>query len=546
MRSLLVLAAIATAGVSNSLRAQIPTYTVAEMPRNTIDDRLFGAFLEKATWGGEIGADAAIDPATGTFRPEVLEYLEWMQIPVIRFPGGTAIDYYPWWRLVDSFPGEHATRPRNAHYKPEEVGQAGIVSSDGSLGLHEFIDLCERLDAEPLLVVNVGVGYRGDLPDAEAAERYGADFVRYCNATSGPMAELRAANGHPEPFGVELWQVGNETWGFAGLKEGERSDSAVARLAAAEVAYLEAMHAADPDIHLIIDGAQGLGDLAVDEAGELVDLLTYHQYAPWGVNAILRDGDTLREGDVSPEEIWRAIATIPGTDSATGLSRMWDYALDSLDAPLAMTEWNVNGWFAGDANFAEPDARYLAFGLGAGSYLNAMLRASDRVRLACQSMLVGVSWGITGVRVDTTGEQPPTMHPTAMATGLYAREHGDRFHEHTVEDGRFFAQPLSMGVQGPSARVAEQDVAFTADDQFFYAHILNRAAEGEQSIRLRLPDLVDPAFTLLVLSDRVEGPRSRYAAIEELALGDPDGEETAEIDVELPPRSLSVVKLRRK
>ena len=525
--------------------AQVPTYTVAEAPRNTVDDRLFGAFLEKATWGGEIGADAAIDPATGTFRPEVLDYLEWMQIPLIRFPGGTAIDYYPWWRLVDSFPGEHGTRPRNAHYKPEEVGQPGITSSDGSLGLHEFIDLCARLDAEPLLVVNVGVGYRGDLPLAEAAERYGADFVRYCNATSGPMAELRAANGHPEPFGVELWQIGNETWGFAGLKEGERTDSAVARLAEAEVAYLEAMHAADPSIRTIIDGAQALGDLAVDEAGQLIDYLTFHQYAPWGVGAVLRDGDTLRSGEVGPDEMWRALASIPGTDSATGLSRMRDYALDSLAAPLAMTEWNLNGWFSGEAKFAEPDNRYLAYGMGAGSYLNAMLRASDRIRLACQSMLVGTSWGITGVRVDSTGEQPPVMHPTALATGLYSREHGDRYHEHAVDDARTFAQPLRFGVQGPSPRVAEQDVAFTADDDYFYAHVLNRAFAGERAVRFRFPENVATQYTHFLLSDRTEGARSPYAAVEELDRGVSDGPSTAEIEVTLPPRSLSVVKFAR-
>ena len=543
MRSLVLLAS--TSAVAGVATAQPPTYSVAATPRNTVDGRLFGAFLEKASWGGEYGADAAVDPATGEIRPGVLERLEWMEIPLIRFPGGTAIDYYPWWRLVDSFPGEHATRPRNAHYKPEEVGRPGITSSDGSLGLHEFIALCEHLDAEPLLVVNLGVAYRGELPADEAAQRYGADFVRYCNAAAGPMAELRAANGHPEPFNVRHWQIGNETWGFEGLGEGERTDSALAVLATAETAYLEAMHAADTSIQLIVDGAQRLGEGAVAEAGHLVDYLTYHQYDPWGVGAVRRGGDTLREGQVSAEEVWRAVVAVPGTDSLTGLSRMRDYALDSTDGPLAMTEWNLNGWFAGEAKFAEPDAKLLAFGLGAGSYLNAMLRASDRVRLACQSMLVGVSWAITSIRVDTTGEHPPTMHPTGLATGLYAREHGNRYHEHAVAGGRYYPQPLELGTQGPSARVAEQDVAFTADDEYFYAHVLNRAYTGEQLIRIRLPVDVQPAYTHFVLSDRVGGELSRYAAIEELRRGEPGGAPVAEVEVALPPRSLSVVKFAR-
>jgi len=38
-----------------------------------------------------------------------------------------------------------------------------------------------------------------------------ADLVAYLNASSGPMAELRKKNGHPEPFGVKFWELGNET-----------------------------------------------------------------------------------------------------------------------------------------------------------------------------------------------------------------------------------------------------------------------------------------------------------------------------------------------
>lgn len=38
-----------------------------------------------------------------------------------------------------------------------------------------------------------------------------ADLVAYCNATSGPMAEWRAKNGHPAPYNVKIWELGNET-----------------------------------------------------------------------------------------------------------------------------------------------------------------------------------------------------------------------------------------------------------------------------------------------------------------------------------------------
>jgi len=36
------------------------------------------------------------------------------------------------------------------------------------------------------------------------------DWVDYCSATNGPMAELRKANGCPDPLNVKFWSVGNE------------------------------------------------------------------------------------------------------------------------------------------------------------------------------------------------------------------------------------------------------------------------------------------------------------------------------------------------
>jgi len=39
-------------------------------------------------------------------------------------------------------------------------------------------------------------------------------YVEYTNgAVSTPMGRLRAANGHPEPYGVRYWGIGNEAWG---------------------------------------------------------------------------------------------------------------------------------------------------------------------------------------------------------------------------------------------------------------------------------------------------------------------------------------------
>ncbi len=43
-----------------------------------------------------------------------------------------------------------------------------------------------------------------------------AQYVEYVNgAATTPMGKLRAANGHPEPYRVKFWGIGNEMWGSA-------------------------------------------------------------------------------------------------------------------------------------------------------------------------------------------------------------------------------------------------------------------------------------------------------------------------------------------
>lgn len=47
-----------------------------------------------------------------------------------------------------------------------------------------------------------------------------ADWVEYCNAPNDSTnpgggidwAKVRAANGHPEPYGIKIWNIGNEPW----------------------------------------------------------------------------------------------------------------------------------------------------------------------------------------------------------------------------------------------------------------------------------------------------------------------------------------------
>ena len=76
----------------------------------------------------------------------------------------------------------------------------GVIDPN-TFGTHEFVALCRKIGAEPYICLN-----------GLADPRENLDWVAYCNATEGPMAELRKANGHPAPLNVKYWSVGNERY----------------------------------------------------------------------------------------------------------------------------------------------------------------------------------------------------------------------------------------------------------------------------------------------------------------------------------------------
>ena len=76
----------------------------------------------------------------------------------------------------------------------------------GDIGTDEFVAFCRRVGAEPSITVNV----EGRGATAEEA----AAWVEYCNGpATSRYGAMRAANGHPEPYRVKYWELGNEIWG---------------------------------------------------------------------------------------------------------------------------------------------------------------------------------------------------------------------------------------------------------------------------------------------------------------------------------------------
>jgi alpha-N-arabinofuranosidase len=204
-----------------------------------------------------------------------------------------------------------------------------------TFGTDEFMSFCRAVGCEPMICINAGTG------TPEEAARW----VQYCNglATSA-MGALRAANGHPEPFAVRHWEVGNELWGrwqarwttAAGYVDRYRQ-------------FAQAMKQADPSIELPACGAPVLwgkawNDTLIAGLGPQLQSITDHP---------------LIGGDVSPQtdpmDIYREFMQVPDV-----LAQRWDELRRDMMAGgvkqplLAVTELQMFAHLRGQSPGHEP------------------------------------------------------------------------------------------------------------------------------------------------------------------------------------------------
>jgi alpha-N-arabinofuranosidase len=172
-----------------------------DLGKDTINPHIYGHFSEhlgRCIYGGfYVGEDNTLIPHTNGVRNDVIAALRTLKVPNLRWPGGCFADTYHW---------KDGIGPKSE--RPTIVNRWwGGVTEDNSFGTHDFLNMCEMLDAEPYLSANVGSGTVQEL----------AEWIQYVNHNGiSPMADLRRENGREEPWNVRYWGVGNEAWGCGG------------------------------------------------------------------------------------------------------------------------------------------------------------------------------------------------------------------------------------------------------------------------------------------------------------------------------------------
>ena len=207
---------------------------------------IFGGFLEhfhKQIYGGVFEPGSPLADQDG-FRLDVIEALKELKSPIVRWPGGCFVDSYHWQKGVGEI--------RQA-YDDDRWG----VLEPNTFGTHEFIELCRRLKAEPYICQNGLV---------EVQEM--ANWVAYCNATTGEFAKMREANGHPKPFNVKFWSIGNERAGMDYIHRVRDGG--------------KAMNKVDNSIMITCSGTHGPGmewdPYLLKTAGKYLDYISVHEY----------------------------------------------------------------------------------------------------------------------------------------------------------------------------------------------------------------------------------------------------------------------------
>jgi len=144
-------------------------------------------------------------------RPDLAQKLADLKPRFMRFPGGCFIEGAHWGGQTNRFEWKKSIGP--IEERPGHLNRNwGYRVTDG-LGYHECLQLAEDIGAASMFVVNMGIGHdwRVDENDIEPYVQEALDAIEYAlGSTDTYYGNLRAQNGHPEPFNLKYLEIGNE------------------------------------------------------------------------------------------------------------------------------------------------------------------------------------------------------------------------------------------------------------------------------------------------------------------------------------------------
>lgn len=366
-----------------------------------IDDRLYGSFIEhlgRAVYGGIYEPTHACADDMG-FRTDVMDLIEKLNVPIVRYPGGNFVSGYNW----EDGTGDKSKRPRKL-----DLAWSSVETNE--VGIDEFQEWAKRAKSDVMMAVNLGT--RG----AQDA----ANLVEYCNLdTDTYYANKRKENGFEKPFNIKTWCLGNEMdgpWQICSKTPYEYGR------AACETAKM--MKWVDPSIELVACGSSHINmptfgeweRTVLRECYDYVDYISLHNYYGNPAN----DTHSYLASGVDMDRFIKTVASIcdeikaeKGSHKTVNLSfDEWNIWFHSNEQDKQIPKWQIAPPLLEDIYNFE-DALVL------GDLLITLINNCDRVKIACLAQLVNV---IAPIMTETGGSVwAQTIYYPFMYTSQNAR-----------------------------------------------------------------------------------------------------------------------------
>lgn len=353
------------------------------------------------------------------FRPDTTALLRQLHSGFWRLPGGNFLSDWSWYDSV----GDPDKRPPMFDY-------AWNAMQTNDVGLDEFMTLCKLIDVEPYITVNAGFG------DAHSA----AEEVEYMNGSVNTrLGGMRARNGHPAPYHIKFWNIGNEPYGAWQLG---RTDLKYYVLKHNE--FAKAMRKADPSITLL---ASGNMLEAMDLTGEMrakdVDNLKALEGTPqdwtggvlehtWGNFDGITQHWYARSG--RHFDLQKAKGLPPDAPTDAGYDNVEQTPVEYARYPANIVHLKAQEWQRYQERFPAMSAKHIFLSIDEYAYFGGNFNRSPDLKLAlAYAMTFNEMLRHTNfltMSAHTMGVSTLDYTPTAATmntTGLVFKLYGDRF-----------------------------------------------------------------------------------------------------------------------
>ena len=342
---------------------------ITKRKKAKISKYIYGQFAEhlgrciyEGIWVGE---DSKIPNKNG-IRKDVVEALKQINVPVLRWPGGLFADEYHW---------KDGIGPREKRKKIVNTNWGGTVENN-HFGTHEYFELCKQLGTETYINGNVGSGTVQEMQE----------WVEYMTFNGeSPMANLRKENGHEEPWEVDFFGVGNESWGGGGFMRPEYYADLYRQYQTFVRNYT------DKKIYKIACGPNiddyNWTDVLMKNAAPFMDGLSLHHYA------LASEWEDKRPATGFPDEEWYSL--IESANKMDEFITKHSTVMDKYDPEkrvgLIVDEWGT--WLAVEEG-TNPGFLYqqntIRDAMIASITLNIFYKHADRVQMANIAQMVNV------------------------------------------------------------------------------------------------------------------------------------------------------------